>query len=176
MGPIKRQNYDSVNRTYTIVINKFTSKMSNWNIRRKIYSNEFEVDGQEFTIDVFPNYENDHVGVFLNNVGCDNVVVSAKFTIDDVSESIQSSTIEADKGWGVPDFFPHSNATFKTDEMLKLEVEFSEVKMSNVALRDYLDCLNSKIDQHSLHSLDFAKNKPNLCSLYLHFHRLLVPE
>ena len=42
----------------------------------------------KFSISVVPNDKNNHVGVFLNNGGPDDVVVSADFEIGNISDSL----------------------------------------------------------------------------------------
>ena len=131
MGPIKWQRYCPELQNYEVVINNFAEKMEEYVKERKIYSEEFEVGGTTFSLDIFPNYGNGYVAIFLNNESSHDVKVSARFEIDNMTRILDRSTIKARGNKGFPKLYPSYEAFDKTDIELVVIVDIFEVELLN---------------------------------------------
>ena len=107
MSIVKRQYYDHDSRTYTIVVNGFASKMRNWSRERNIYSRPFKVDGNKFTIDIFPNSEDNYVGIFLNNEDENIVNIKGRMMMGEKLAEFQTGPVNPKCAFGTSNFYPH---------------------------------------------------------------------
>ena len=76
------------NAIYTVQIKDFHHKMKNWPPSSQILTKEFEVQGQDLCLSIYPNgyIGENHVSVFLKNLSCEKLFVTFKLQIGDQQE------------------------------------------------------------------------------------------
>ena len=155
---------------YSVVINDFATKMKTWEDSTEIETDVFEALGNKFKLSIYPKLEK-HVSIYIFNEDIDDVQVDAEVSIAGRKESFKNiifrSTVVG-HCFGFPKLTPHSEALLKmTDEELRITVKFTEVKFSQVLLRNQINSITNSME-YIEDKIDTQTNKFDEISEKLH--------